>query len=114
MIRSHIEKNAGTRRVLIHAEGHAGCAPKGSDLVCAAVSAHFYGLSAELYTMGRHGQLLDTGRVELGNEDGHAHIDVSARNAKAYRRILHLLAPMEQTLTRLAEDYPEAVCLTRI
>lgn len=113
MVRISIEKDERQRRVVVSAEGHAGCAPKGSDIVCAAVSALLFGYAKEVAMMGDRGRLRHAGEINLGGEDGRAHIDVVATDAKAYRRILYHLAPAERALEKLAEDCPEAVRLER-
>lgn len=86
------------------AEGHAGTAAKGQDIVCAAVSALVQTLAA--WVTEDPGQRLFRKRVEL--EEGRATVEASAKgeNMKA---LLERFGLVGEGLALIAEHSPESV-----
>lgn len=86
------------------AAGHAGAAPKGQDIVCAAVSALVQTLAA--WVTEDPGQRLCQKRVEL--EEGRTTVEASAKgeNMKALLERFDLVG---EGLALIAEGYPDFV-----
>jgi uncharacterized protein YsxB (DUF464 family) len=89
----------------IEAHGHAGAAPKGQDIVCAAVSVLMQTLADAVEEMARQGQL-ETGCVRYAD----AELRVEAMPKPAYQETLAVLYGFAALgLDALAAQQPEYV-----
>ncbi len=90
-------------------EGHAGAAPKGEDLVCAACSAIYHTLAANAMGWKELGYLRDLRIKEI---DGYA--QVSYMPNSRYKNVLAAIADgICKGFEVLARDYPEWVSYVR-
>lgn len=94
----------------ITVEGHAGTAPKGEDLVCAAVSGIWHTLAVNAMAWKDQGYLLDLRIKEI---EGYAQVSYAPRS-----RYANILATITGAiclgLEALARDYPENITYTRM
>lgn len=99
MIKINIEKNPNGFIVGYTVSGHAGFAPEGQDIVCAAVS---------VLTMVAINGLEEHLQREISYEirDGHMQVDLKQTPDDLSQAIL---ATMEIGLKDLAEQYPQRV-----
>lgn len=77
--------------LILKLSGHAGSAPKGQDLVCAAVSALFGAL-----------QLSEDIAVAKNDDGSFTAVNICAGGMNAFRLIAH-------TLEQLSRQYPEYI-----
>lgn len=109
MITIYVHKSPETLSLRVTADGHANTAPHGQDTVCAAVSVLIYGFAEEVHRLDpKH---IQGGMIETGQREGHANILIQCADERTYRRVLYNLAPIERSLEKLAEQFPEAVTL---
>lgn len=97
-----IRVRIGKERVTVR--GHAGSAPKGSDLVCAAVSALVYALAFRLYELESAGRIANAQpRMDAGDAEivwqGEAEEAVAV-----FRAGIRLLEKNEPNYIKLEED----------
>lgn len=90
-------------------QGHAGSAPYGQDLVCAAVSALVYALAQRLTELDAQDALEQPPRINLASGDA----QISAVAKEPYEQMVaedfHLI---ESGLSLLTHHYPEQLKLT--
>lgn len=107
----HINKDPERLSVSVTAKGHAGIAPRGEDIICAAISTLIYGYGAEIATLDDRS--IRERVVDMGKEKpADATVMVVCKNERTYKRVLCNLAPIEKALMALAEMYPHAVTLS--
>lgn len=86
-------------------KGHAGTAPAGEDLVCAAVSALTYTLAENVEQLHRLGKVTEP---EIRLENGDA--EISCVPVVGYRSIVRVIfGAVCIGFAMLSEKYPEAV-----
>ena len=112
MIDIRICKSTVCLRVQVEVKGHAETAPRGEDLVCAAVSALVGGYAKEITDMeDKH---LRERLVSVGEADGNAMIDVYCKDERSFKRVLYNLAPIIKGLEIVAKDHPEALRVSHL
>ena len=87
-------------------QGHAGSAPYGQDLVCAAVSALAYALAQRLTELDHQGAFEEPPRIELSS--GNGQISVIAK-AKCAREIEEDFRLIYSGLMLLQNHYPQCI-----
>lgn len=103
MIYVTIEKNVKDEIKSFKVEGHAGFAPSGRDIVCAAVSSLVIG------TVNGLRQLTD---AELDAKVDDGVVEVTIRKTTAYSNIL--LRSMCMSLEGIQEEYPDNLVINDI
>lgn len=111
MIHIHIRRDGRARRITLEASGHAGHAPAGQNLICAAVSSLLYGFAAEVSAMDPH-RFCDGSQIAFGDASGHGRMDLVCRDPYVYRRLIAALSPIERALEKLAADAPDELSLS--
>lgn len=87
-------------------QGHAGSAPHGQDLVCAAVSALVYALSQRLTELDAQGALEQPPVIELSS--GNARISAVAKE-KYQEKVIEDFRLIYSGLQLLQTHYPEGI-----
>lgn len=90
------------------AQGHAGAAPKGQDLVCAAASALAETLAQAVERLYYQGMLRRCPRVEL--EEGRAEI-IAQPKARFYKETAMVFWTVQNGMAALAAGFPGNVQL---
>ena len=108
MITVRIYAHAGRGSLHLHLRGHAASAPKGEDLICAAVTTLACTAARGAEDMYRQGKLRKKPRVVL--ESGRAEIALTPK-AEDYAQALHLLWTLQCGFSWLAREYPQYVRL---
>ena len=90
----------------ITAEGHAGYGARGSDIVCAGVSALLFGYMAYLRGLAKKDGI---GQVSFEKREGYLRIRSTGLGALD----AHALAVTREGLRLIAEVYPAHVTLVR-
>ena len=90
------------RIVRIEAEGHSGYADEGSDIVCAAVTASFRLVSAQLDAAGV--------TQKVSQDPRRAYLAIEAADAAAE----HILAGFGALAWELCEEYSENISVTEV
>ena len=88
--------------VRVEAEGHSGYADEGSDIVCAAVTASFRLMSAQLDAAGLSQKVRQDAR--------RAYLSIEAEGAAAG----HIFAGFGALAYELSEEYPENISVTEV
>jgi uncharacterized protein YsxB (DUF464 family) len=104
-----IDTEKKTRRIRLYAVGHADTAPRGQDMMCAAISTIIYGLATELAALDP--SRFTSRAIRMDDPDEGALIELTCADGKSYRRCLYNLAPVERSLQILAMEHPQAVSL---
>ena len=86
---------------MVDCRGHAGSAPKGSDLVCAAVTIILYALKLGLATLSG----VDTTTLDLAEGNGHIEADWVPPEGEG------MFTMAKEALTCLALKFPEYIQL---
>lgn len=107
MIRAELEKDAHS--FTLHISGHAGLAPKGEDLVCAAVSALVYGLDGYVTALEKEGFVLPDTRVQMSS--GRAEICLCPES-QAREQSGGAFALAAEMLAVLGKHFPENIHFT--
>ena len=107
MIKAALEKDEGGFRLDI--SGHADFAPKGEDLLCAAVSALVWGLAGYVRRLEKEGMALSATGVEL--EPGRAVIQLCPE-PQARGRAAGAFGLAAEILALLGKNYPENIQFT--
>ena len=89
-------------------QGHAGGAPRGQDLVCAAVSMLTYALAQRLTELDSKGALVQPPKICL--TPGDAQISAIAKENRA-AQVQEAFALIRSGLTLLQHHYPQQVQL---
>lgn len=105
MVRIEFRKNAAGDIVGVLAHGHAGWAQKGTDIVCAAVSATLQAMWLGLERVARIpvGSDVDPGHMELTWSSENAQlisVDMIVRTAATYLLELHCQYPAHVLIDR--------------
>lgn len=108
MIDIKIIKNRRGRRICVEAKGHAETAPKGQDLLCAAVSSQMLGLSLAVSELD--GRRIVGGTVDVGFGEGI--VDVTLAKGRDYRTVEKYVTPAEAVFEAYEEYYPDAIRVT--
>lgn len=90
-------------------QGHAGAAPYGQDLVCAAVSALVYALAQRLTELEKQGLLETPPRIRLASGDAEITAVAKAPYEQKVAEDFHLI---ESGLRLLQNHYPDQLKLT--
>lgn len=104
MITARLGDRAGL--LTLEMNGHAGSAPAGHDLVCAAASILCYTLAAQAGKLSADGKLRAKPRVDLA--DGHAAIAIRPRGA-AEREARAIWGTVAVGLLLLQREYPGCI-----
>ena len=112
MVTVTIVKSRQTQHLLIEASGHAGGAPAGQNLICAAVSILLWGFASEVAALPPH-RFAAGSRVVYGDRPGHCLVDVTCGDRFTYRHLVSALSPMERALDKLAKEHPDSITLSR-
>ena len=99
MTRITLTRRAG-RIVRVEAEGHSGYADAGEDIVCAAVTASFRLMCAQLEAGGIG--------VKVTTDDRRAFLSLEAEAAG------HIFAGFEAFARELCEEYPKNISVTEV
>lgn len=89
-------------------EGHAGMAPKGQDIVCAAATMLMYTIAQAAMDMGSRGELQRPPTVKLG--DGNAGVSFQPKS-EAMEKGRLVLDVIRRGLEVLGKRYPENVAI---
>ena len=103
MIEITIVKHKPTRRIILEAKGHAETAPKGQDLLCAAVSSQMLGFSKAVSAMDK--RKIVGGKISVNFGDGV--VDVTLFTPKAYKEVEWYLTPVEAALRAYEAAFPD-------
>ena len=112
MVKITIRRDERAQHIFVEANGHAGGAPAGQNLICAAVSALLYGFALEVASIPPH-RFVAGGRVDFGTLSGHCLMDLTCRDRRTYRRLSAALSPVERTLIKFSEEWPQDVTVSR-
>lgn len=104
MITARLGERAGL--LTLEMDGHAGSAPAGQDLVCAAASILCYTLVAQAGKLSADGKLRAKPCVDLA--DGHAAIAIKPRGA-AEREARAIWGTVESGLLLLQRAHPDCI-----
>lgn len=104
MITARLGDRAGL--LTLEMDGHAGSAPAGHDLVCAAASILCYTLAAQAGKLSADGKLRAKPCVDLA--DGHAAIAIRPRGA-AEREARAIWDTIESGLLLLQRAHPDCI-----
>lgn len=104
MITARLGERAGL--LTLEMDGHAGSAPAGHDLVCAAASILCYTLAAQAGKLSADGKLRAKPRLDLA--DGHAAIAIRPRGS-AEREARAIWGTVESGLLLLQREYPDCI-----
>lgn len=107
MVKAECKRTESGTLVLV-LEGHAGSAPEGEDLICAAASILAYTAAQEVREMEKAGKLRKRPRVELAK--GLCRVTCTPRT-EAQSEALHTYKVVQTGLRLLAESFPEQVAL---
>lgn len=105
MVTVKMTADAVTRSVIVHAEGHAGTAPVGQDIVCSAVTAVL--MSYALYVESLPQERCFDAATRI--DDGKAVIVLMSKDVEGYHDALEALKPIRLGLEAIAETYPDAI-----
>ena len=86
----------------VEAEGHSGYAEEGADIVCAAVTASFRLMSAQLDAAGLSQKVRQNAR--------RAYLSLEAEGTAAE----HIFAGFKALAYELGEEYPENISVTEV
>ena len=95
--------------VSLHVKGHAGASAPGNDIVCAAASILSYTLAQNIKTAQQRGLLKYRPTLKL--KEGDSIITCRAKNADAYRELLHDYLFVQTGFQVLAYNYPSYVAV---
>ena len=102
MIHVKLVTNEAKRYLEMYAEGHAGYAQAGEDIVCAAVSILCFSLEAYLLCKPRERfSVMDTERG-----DGSTRITATVKDSQDYALVTEAITPARLALSRLTHEYP--------
>lgn len=110
MIYVKIQTDKATQTIELYAEGHAGYAQAGEDIVCSAVSILCYSLEAYILCQPRERF------SKLGTErgDGYTLIIVTVKDPQDYAAIAEAITPARLAFTRLTTEFPRRICFEDI
>lgn len=108
MIEADIVKEDGKRRICV--KGHAGFAPSGHDLVCAAVSTLLFSLSHYGRSLEKAGLLAEAPEIRL--EKGFGYIALSPMG-EGTEKLDGAFALTEAMLRLLAGNFPENIRISQ-
>lgn len=100
-----IDVTCTARTFDVAAVGHSGAAERGSDIVCAAVSALLYTLAAQIEDYDRKGMIADKSII-LDRGEGGIYCETPPKYAYDIRSCYKMIA---RGLSMLAATYPENV-----
>ena len=112
MIKVTIKNDSEQRRLHLSAIGHAGYAPMGEDIVCAAASILATTVAQIVKAMEAHDDLEEEPIIKL--VEGNAVVSCKVKNKAVYAEALHTYFVAEVGYRLLAHSYPEYVSLITI
>lgn len=112
MIKVTFKNDTEQRRLHLSAIGHAGYAPIGEDIVCAAASILATTVAQIVKAMEAHDDLEEEPIIKL--EEGNAVVSCKVRNKALYAEALHTYFVAQVGYRLLAHSYPEYVSLITI
>ena len=112
MIEVTFKHDSEQRQLHLSAIGHAGYAPIGNDIVCAAASILATTVAQIVKAMESHGDLEEEPIIKL--VEGNAVVSCKVNNRALYAEALHTYFVAEVGYRLLAHSYPEYVSLTTI
>lgn len=107
MIKAALEKEGDSFRLDV--SGHAGYAPRGEDLICAAVSALLLGLAGYIRRLERQGLVLSATKTEI--RPGRARIYLCPEH-QVRGQAAGAFGLAAEILTLLGENYPKNIQFT--
>jgi len=116
MIKARFSIDGNTNEMRVRIRGHAGSAPKGQDLVCAAASVLAKAAEANVRDMWAEGCLLSGPEHEpvIVTRDGSVKLVYTPATAADVARALTELAVIERGFRILAHNYPRYVSVSGI
>lgn len=105
MIYVKIQTDKATQTIELYAEGHAGYAPQGEDIVCSAVSILCYSLEA--YVLCQPRERFSSIRTERG--DGYTLLTVTVKDAQDYATVSEAITPARLAFKRLTTEFPRRI-----
>ena len=110
MIYVKIQTDKATQTIELYAEGHAGYAPQGEDIVCSAVSILCYSLEA--YVLCQPRERFSSIKTERG--DGYTQLRVTVKDAQDYAIVSEAITPARLAFKRLNTEFPRRICFLDI
>lgn len=102
MINVKLVTNETERSFELYAEGHAGYAQAGGDIICSAVSILCFSLEAYFLCKPRERfSVLDTERG-----DGYTRITATVKDSQDYALVAEAITPARLALSRLTHEFP--------
>ena len=112
MIKVTFKNDTEQRRLHLSAIGHAGYAPMGEDIVCAAASILATTVAQIVKAMEAHDDLEEEPIIKL--VEGNAVVSCKVKNKAVYAEALHTYFVAQVGYRLLAHSYPEYVSLIPI
>lgn len=110
MIEVVFNYNQHTGNFIFRCKGHAGAAPEGEDLICAAATSHAHEINAAAVLMHKSGWLdrIPSATMKKGKVKIRIHPKPEFRDL-----VFYMLQMPEAAYDVLASQYPEYVTLTK-
>lgn len=102
MIQVKLVTNETEQSLELYAEGHAGYAQAGEDIVCAAVSILCFSLEAYLLCKPR--ERFSMLKAERGA--GYTRITAEVKDSQDYALVAEAIKPARLALSRLTHEFP--------
>lgn len=110
MIYVKIQTDKAAKTIELYAKGHAGYAPKGEDIVCAAVSIICYSLEA--YVLSQPRELFS--EIETESGDGYTLLAMTVKDEQDYTTVAEAITPARLAFKRLNTEFPRRICFLDI
>jgi uncharacterized protein YsxB (DUF464 family) len=107
MIKVNYTYDRDKRECSLTVEGHAGCAERGKDLICASASTLAFTIAQVIKSMHHHGDLVEPPILDL--EDGDATIVCRAKDDYLFSEIMQDFFVIRTGYALLAHNYPQFV-----
>lgn len=109
MIEVTFKQNHDTRQLRLTVIGHAGHAPIGQDIVCAAASILATTVAQIVKAMESHGDLEEEPLIKL--EEGNAVVSCKVKSDELYAEASHTYFVAKVGYSLLAHNFPKYVTL---
>lgn len=111
MITARFYQKPGNGSIHMTLKGHAGAAPKGEDLICAAATMLAYTVAQAVQFMYENGNLKKKPKIRIA--DGEAVI-IATPNEESYAEVLHTFWVAQCGIHVLRRNYPQNVRLEHL